>query len=413
MCSKTYLTKTLQVLSSLICLLLVNGCAINQTYVSSGSEKGGPIVMQVASSQNTDPFEAGKQAAESLRKQMGQVPPKIVILTECFEDKAQKKQALKGICKVFPKEIVFGFATYGSFAQQGCLDLDSVSLLGIGGRGIAIAAALRQDLGITGLTMEKNKEQLAQRLRTGGNELAARLTRTPDDRLMLIMADAHSPKNQFLLEGAQQVMGNSFPITGGSANKNDGQTFVYFQGRMFTDSAIALLLSGDFEVSLSGRQAKDNAKVISSAAQSATEAFKNIKSKPFSVLAFNCAGRKGKLDNIDDELRAIKGVIGNEIPLFGAYCAGEIGPADIADKKTNTLSSGVGWHVMFTVLGRDIVVDGICVVQRPCAGYLDGPAPRADIVVIIDPYTPQILLGAVVPVIGCLRPVGQRTLASG
>ena len=259
---------------------------------------------------------------------------------------------LKGICKVLPKEIVFGFATYGSFAQQGCLDVDSVSLLGIGGKGIATAAALRQNLGITGLTMEEDEEELTRRLRTGGAELAARLVRRHDDRLMVIMADAHSPKNQFLLEGAQEVMGKDFPITGGSANKNAGQTFVYFQGRMFTDSAIALLLSGDFEVSLSGRQARDNAKVISSAAQSAAEAFKNLKAEPFSVLAFNCAGRKGKLDNIDDELRAIKTVIGNDIPLFGAYCAGEIGPADIADKKTNALSSGVGWHVMFTVLGR-------------------------------------------------------------
>ena len=349
---KTYFTKALWVLSSLVSLVLLGGCAVNKTYVSSDSETGGPIVMRVACSQNSDPFQAGKHVAETLRELMGQVSPKVVVLTECFEDKNQKKQVLKGICKVLPKEIVFGFATYGTFAQQGCLDVDSVSLLGIGGKGIATAAAMKQDLGISGLTMENDKDELTRRLRTGGEELAARLIRKPDDRLMVIMADAHSPKNQFLLEGAQEVMGDDFPITGGSANKNAGQTFVYFQGRMYSDSAIALLLSGDFEVSLSGRQAKDNAKVISSAAQSAAEALGNLKSEPFSVFAFNCAGRKGKLDNIDDELRAIQGVIGKDVPLFGAYCAGEIGPADIADKKSTALSSGVGWHVMFTILGR-------------------------------------------------------------
>ena len=166
------------------------------------------------------------------------------------------------------------------------------------------------------------------------------------------MADAHSPKNQFLLEGAQEVMGKDFPITGGSANKNAGQTFVYFQGQIYSDGAIALMLSGDFNVSLSGRQARENAKVISPAAESAAEAMNGMKSKPFSVLAFNCAGRKGKLDNIVDELAAIQSVIGNDIPLFGSYCAGEIGPADIAEKDPDALSSGVGWHVMFTVLGR-------------------------------------------------------------
>lgn len=112
------------------------------------------------------------------------------------------------------------------------------------------------------------------------------------------------------------------------------------------------IISGGFAVSLAGRQAKDNARVISSAAEGADEAIKNMKLKPFSVLALNCAGRQGKLDNIEDELAAIQGVIGNEIPLFGAYCAGEIGPANLAEKDPHVLSSGVGWHVMFTVLGR-------------------------------------------------------------
>ena len=92
--------------------------------------------------------------------------------------------------------------------------------------------------------------------------------------------------------------------------------------------------------------------MISSAADGAGEAMRNMKAEPFSVLAFNCAGRQGKLDNIEDELTAIQAVIGNEIPFFGAYCAGEIGPADVAEKDPDALSSGVGWHVMFTVLGR-------------------------------------------------------------
>ncbi|MHC4889787.1 MAG: hypothetical protein ACYTEO_10055 [Planctomycetota bacterium] len=48
----------------------------------------------------------------------------------------------------------------------------------------------------------------------------------------------------------------------------------------------------------------------------------------------------------------MQSVIGNDIPLFGAYCAGEIGPADITKKDSAVLSSGVGWHVMFTVLGK-------------------------------------------------------------
>jgi len=354
MFGKSNSTKVVPVLLVMICLLF-GGCeeeGTMETYVSSDAPTDGPIEIRAASSQNTDPFQAGKQAAEALKKQMAEVTPHTIVMTECFEDQARKKQALKGVCSVFPKDIVFGFSTYGSFEQQGCLDGDSVGLMAIGGEGIATAAAIRSNLGIAGLTTEDNAEELAEKLQTGGKELAAKLPRGPKERLLIIMADAHSPKNQLLLDGVQQVMGKDFPITGGSANKNAGQTFVYFRGRMYTDSAIALLLSGDFQVSLSGRQAKENAKVISSAAESAAEAIKNGKGKPFSVFAFNCAGRKGKLDNIADELKAIQGVIGSELPLFGAYCAGEIGPADVAEKDPAVLSSGVGWHVMFTVLGR-------------------------------------------------------------
>lgn len=352
MSKATYIAGKFSILSLSICLLLMSGCAVNETYISPDAEEGGSILIGVESAQNSDPFEAGKQAAEALRDKMVRGPLQAVVLAECFEGRDRKQQVLKGVCSVLPKDLVFGFSTYGSFEQKGCLDLDSVSLLGITGDGIATSAALRRDLGIANLTMEENEAEIAGRLRAGGSELATRIPRRQDDRLMVIMADAHSPKNQFLLDGAQEVLGKNFPITGGSANKNAGQTFVYFQGRMYNDAAIALMLSGDFNVSLAGRQAKENAKVISSAAEGADEAMKNMKAKPFSVLAFNCAGRQGKLDNIQDELAAIQGVIGNEIPLFGAYCAGEIGPADVAEKNPGVLSSGVGWHVMFTVLGR-------------------------------------------------------------
>ncbi|MHC4283751.1 MAG: hypothetical protein ACYSWZ_12375 [Planctomycetota bacterium] len=115
MCGTTNPTKILSALSALICLLLFPGCAVNETYVSSGSQMGGSIVIRVASSQNSDPFQAGKQAAKALRERMGQVPPHTVVLTEYFEDQAQKKEVLKGVRTVFPADIVFGFATYGSF----------------------------------------------------------------------------------------------------------------------------------------------------------------------------------------------------------------------------------------------------------------------------------------------------------
>ncbi len=345
-------TRCFVVLTIVASLAVFTGCSVNETYVTEPAAIDAPITVEVASAQNADPYEAGVLAARELRDKMGDSQPHTVVLTECFEDESRKQRLLKGVCSVLPKQKVFGFSTYGSFTQEGCFDLDSVSLMGIGGNGVATAAALQRQMGIEGLTMEENEDELRRRLRAAGSLVTAKLSRTTRDRLLILMADAHSPKNQFLVEGAQDVVGGKFPITGGSANKNAGQTFVYFQGKMYQDSVVALLLSGDFSVAMSGREAKDNAAVISTAREGAEEALAGSAGEPFAILAFNCAGRKGKLDNIADELTAIQNAIGDKTPLYGAYCAGEIGPADVAETDPEVLSSGVGWHVMFTVLGR-------------------------------------------------------------
>ena len=142
------------------------------------------------------------------------------------------------------------------------------------------------------------------------------------------------------------------PMTGVSANKNAGQTFVYYRGKMFQDSAVALMLSGDFQVALAGRLAKENAAVIQSAGEGAAEAMAKMKQKPIAVLAYNCAGRRSKLDDMGDELEAIQKEIGATIPLFGCYNAGEIGPLDASENDSDALCGGSGWHVMFTVIGR-------------------------------------------------------------
>jgi hypothetical protein len=302
--------------------------------------------------EDEDPVAAGKAAATKLKAAMGAAPLKAVLLSECFEDEEYKAELLEGICSVLPPEIVFGKSTYGSFTQSGCTDFDSVCLLGIGGDGVSVATSLVRELGTSKLTPEEHEAEICRRLHAAGAKLAGKLRQTQHDKLLVLCADAHSPKNRYLVEGVQKVVGGKFPITGGSANKNAGQTFVYYGGKMHRDSAVAVMLSGDFCVSLAGRQAKDNDRVISTARDGAREAMKNSSGKPVAVLAFNCAGRRGKLDRMEDELKAMQEVLGGDLPLYGCYCAGEIGPVDVSDKDPAVLSGGSGWHVMFTVIGK-------------------------------------------------------------
>ncbi len=340
--------------SLLLFAVLFAGCASQDVVVSKPAVSGGAIVLRTVAVEGEEgkPFAAGRQAAAVLLEAMGGTPPKAVIMTECMEGAAMKKKALAGVASVLGKSVIAGGSTYGTYTQQGVLDIDAVSLLGIGGDGIGAAVALQKDMGAAGLSLETDEARLRQALSAGGASLARKLSETGKGRLMIVIADAHSPKNAFLVEGIQEVLGGAFPITGGSVNKNDGQTFVYYRGKMYTDSAVGIMLSGDFTVALAGRKAKTNEKVVATAREASAAALYKLKGKPTAMLAFDCAGRMGKLKNFDDELKAIQQSVGGGIPLYGCYCAGEIGPPDVSERAAGVLSAGRGWHIMVTLIGR-------------------------------------------------------------
>ena len=329
---------------------LVSGC--EQPNVTTSGAAKGAIVIQSALAENEDPTLAGKTAAEALKKSMGDTAPKVVLVTDCFDDKALKTKVVQAVTAVFSKDVVVGFSGYGAFAQSGAQDLDTVCVMGIGGAGIDVQLALVKNMGAKGLSFETDKDKLAKALGDAARSLAKQVTKKPDSKLLIAIADAHSPKNQLFMDGLQEVVGKDFPITGGSISKNDGETFLHYKGELYSDSAIAIMLSGDFKVALTGRQAKTNDAVIATAKDGAAEALKALDAKPIAMLAFDCAGRKGKLDNLSDELAAFQGVTGKDITLFGCYCAGEFGPADVKDKTPGVLSSGMGWHAMITFIGR-------------------------------------------------------------
>jgi hypothetical protein len=273
-------------------------------------------------------------------------------MADCFEDKENKEKALAAVTAAFGRDKVCGGATYGAFTQAGPLTQDAVALLAIGGDGVRVSVAFEEKMGAAGLTLEKDEAALTAALRGAGERLAKQLPDAGSGKLMIVISDAHSPKNQLLLDGIQSVVGRKLPVTGGSVNKNAGQNWVYCQGRAHADAVVAVLLSGSFKLAQAGRQAKDNDAVISTARDGAREAATKLGTKPLAVLAFDCAGRKGKLKNVGDELAAMQAVLGRDVPLFGCYCAGEYGPADAADAD-KTVCHGRGWHVMMTALGME------------------------------------------------------------
>ena len=309
-------------------------------------------VFKTAAATGDNPAETGKKAAIDLKTALGKTSLKAILVMDSFEDLENKQAMLEGVASVFPKEIVFGGTSYGGFTQKGSIGYDGVFLLGIGGDSVTVTPALAEKMGAAGLTMENDLDKLTAKLGQAGGRLAGQLPDIKQGSLLLLISDAHSPKNQLLIDGVQKVAGKKLPITGGSVNKNAGQNWVYFRGATHTDSAIALLLTGPFQATQTGRKAKTNAAVIQTAKQGSAAVLKDAPATPLAMLAFNCGGRMGKLDRLEDELEAIQASVGKDLPIFGAYCAGEYGPVDLSDGGKDPTPCGRGWHVMFTVLAE-------------------------------------------------------------
>jgi hypothetical protein len=308
---------------------------------------GGTVVMKTAAASGGQPHAAGRKAATDLKAAFGAAPLKAVLLMDSFEDKANKQELLRGVAEVLPGIAIVGGSCYGGFTQQGSIDQDGVLLLGLGGDGLTATAALVTGMGAAGLTPDKDAEKLAAALGGGGERLAQQLPGTNANDLLLVVADAHSPKNQLFLDGMQKVTGPAQRIAGGSVNKNPAQNWVYHNGTLHSDAAVGLRLGGGFTLTQAGQQAKTNDAVIESARACGTTVLASLKGAPVGIIVFDCAGRKGKLERLEDELAAIQVAVGRETPLFGVYCAGEIGALDATASPV-----GKGWHAMFTVLGR-------------------------------------------------------------
>ncbi len=353
---KTLADRAVRGICPLAMLALLAGALVADETVwqTAVSQADAPIIFRtvLVEDEVEEPAAAGAAAARQLLAALGDAPLQAVLVSECFEDLDYKEELLRGIGAVIPAERIYGTSTYGSFTHQGTGGFDTVSLLGIAGNGIAVSAALVTEMGTSRLAFEEDEPLIKERLHVAGKQLAEKLPRTDQDRLLILLADAHSPKNQYLVEGVQKVVGDDFAITGGSANRNAGQTFVYFQNQAYEDGAVALMLSGDFQLVLSGRKAMEEDEVISSARDGMQEALEGLEVSPLSVLAFNCAGRRGRLQRPVEELNAIREVLSADIPLFGLYCAGEVGPLDPTEAKPGVRCGGSGWHVMFTVIGR-------------------------------------------------------------
>ena len=311
--------KSAVLVASLAALVLVSG----MPHTLAALEVG------VGLSNSTDARAAGVEAATQAKAALGDEQPKLVLVYNSMDLKkpAQIGEMLAGVGSVFDAGIVYGCTGYAPLTQHG--SGGTVGLLALAGD-FGVTTALAPVEGDDGY--RACGKRIGQALKEAAGVDAP-------GRLLLLFGDCHVPANDDVVKGVCSVLGETFPVVGGSSSATMG---VYEKGKFVPKSNLGILLTGDFACRLSIKQDNSPRGLIDSARATLRDAVGEGEKKPAVVFVFDCGGRRGKMlenGNFPEELEAMKEIAGDQ-PIFGFYGSGEIGC-----KANDTPACGVGFHI--------------------------------------------------------------------
>jgi hypothetical protein len=326
-------------------------------------------------SDNLDPLAGVRSVVADCRAQLGgRCPSAGLFFTSCME--ADYEQMLAEIHGAFPDIELIGCTTDGEITPERGFTEDSSALLLLVSEDIGFAAAVAEN--ISGKAKEATARAYQQAKSRLGQEPAMALVLPDGMSTMFIPIDAI----------LRSEMGDGLPIFGGSAG--DGfqivKTYQFLGNEVFSDAMVILLLSGELQIGLNvatgpipyGEYIEDrelsffplavytgesddfvlrdpvevNRKSGSisfvgrieepcrvritqvtrddtlRSGHSGSRQILSIfeEATPDLILLFSCTSRRHVLGSRTDEEFEVLKRDGRQVPFFGFYCYGEIGP---------------------------------------------------------------------------------------
>ncbi|MBU4312169.1 MAG: FIST C-terminal domain-containing protein [Candidatus Omnitrophica bacterium] len=184
-----------------------------------------------------DSFGAGREAAQGAYYQVKRQTPNLIIvfISTIFS----QVEAMKGIRSIMRESPLIGCSSAGSIVTTGIFR-NSVSVF-----------AIRSDSISFSLSMAK---RVSKNARSAGYEVAnqafTKSSKEKTTKAFMMFSDSLSGNGADILRGAQEVLGTSFPIIGGSAadELRFQKTYQYLNNSIYTDSIAGLLISGDIDI---------------------------------------------------------------------------------------------------------------------------------------------------------------------
>jgi hypothetical protein len=191
-------------------------------------------------SENPDAFLAGKEAAyQACQKAREDFLNPLLIFGS---SKFNQQDLLRGIKSVCQDASILGCSTAGEITSLG-VSKNSVVVMGFK------AGSLRFSTGL-GCGLSQNARAAGQKC--ASEAIKAKLL---NRHVFVMLPDGLSGNGADAIRGAQEVLGTSFPIVGGSAGDDYlfQKTYQYCRDKVFSDSVVGILFGGNISIGIGTR----------------------------------------------------------------------------------------------------------------------------------------------------------------
>lgn len=186
----------------------------------------------VGKSNNSNPQKAGREACELAIKQAGGKANLVIVFSTVAYDQTEMLKGVKSIC--------------GEVPVVGCSDSGEITTLGPVSKHVAVMALAAENIRWTiGVGTGTDKDSFKAG-RKAAEEVKKNARSLP--RLFIMFLDGLAENGAAAVRGVQSILGEHFPIIGGSAGDDFlfKKTYQYYNGEVLTGAVIGIGVSGEF-----------------------------------------------------------------------------------------------------------------------------------------------------------------------